>query len=124
MVAEGVSWQVQQWGGQKGKLDSVQLLMLVWQGRTQIQCGVCHQIQELVPECVSLLVQACAQKWNWWQVHRNKGFVGSRRLEGCLLIGANMGMQGKKFLFYLCNMPLQRQLKRSYWQCRWCAHQK
>ena len=39
-------------------------------------------------------------------------------------MGVNMSTQGRKFLFYLYNALLQRQLKCSYWQCGWCAHQK
>ena len=51
-------------------------------------------------------------------------FVGSRRLEGCLLTGVNLRTQGRKLLFYFHNALLQRQLKHSYCQCEWCAHQE
>ena len=49
---------------------------------------------------------------------------GSRRLEGGLLTGANLRTKGRKFLLYLLDALLQRQLKGRYWQCRQGANQE
>ena len=54
----------------------------------------------------------------------DKHFGGSRRLEGGLRMGANLKMEGHKFLLYLLDVILQRQLKGRYWRCRWCANQE
>ena len=51
-------------------------------------------------------------------------FVGSRRLEGSLLMGANLRMQGRKFLFYFLDALLQGQLEGIYLGCWWCANQE
>ena len=54
----------------------------------------------------------------------DKCFVGSRRFEGGLLMGANLRMEGQKFLLYLLDVILWRQLKgKEYWRCGWCANQ-
>ena len=50
--------------------------------------------------------------------------MGSRRLEGGLLMGVNLRTEGRKFLLYLMDMLLQRQLKGRYWWCRWRANQE
>ena len=49
---------------------------------------------------------------------------GSRRLEGGLLMGANLRTKGRKFLLYLLDPLLQRQLKGQYWRCTWQANQE
>ena len=51
-------------------------------------------------------------------------FVGSRRYTGGLLMGVNLSMEGRKFLLYLLDALLQRQLKGRYWWCGWHAHQE
>ena len=51
-------------------------------------------------------------------------FRGSRRLEGSLFRGANLRTKGQKFLLYLLNPLLQRQLKGRYRRCGWCANQE
>ena len=73
MVVEGVSVNmpmlaISEVGEGNGKLEHVQLSMLMWQGRIQTQHQVCCQIRELALECVSLLAWAWAQEQNWWQV--------------------------------------------------------
>ena len=50
--------------------------------------------------------------------------MGSRRLEGGLLIGVNLRMEGRKFLLYLLDTLLQRQLKGRYLGCGWRANQE
>ena len=55
---------------------------------------------------------------------RDKWFGGSRRHEGGLLTGANLRMKGQKFLLYLLDPLLWRQLKGRYWRCAWCANQE
>ena len=56
--------------------------------------------------------------------HGNEGFVGSRRLEGSLLTGANLRMESRQFLLYLLDAPLWRQLKGRYWGYGWCTNQE
>ena len=51
-------------------------------------------------------------------------FGGSRRLEGGLLTGANLRTKGQKFLLYLLDPLLWRQLKGRYWRCVWRANQE
>ena len=55
---------------------------------------------------------------------RDEHFGGSRRLEGSLLMGVNLRMEGQKFLLYLLDTILRRQLKGRYWWCGWCANQE
>ena len=83
--------------------------------------GVCHQIQESAPECVSLSGQAWARERKWGR-RRTDG--GSRRLEGGLLTGANLRTKGQKFLLYLLDLLLWRQLKGRYWWGGWRANQE
>ena len=60
--------------------------------------------------------------------NRNGGgdewFGGSRRLEGGLLTGANLRTKDRKFLLYLLDPLLWRQLKGWCWQGGWCANQE
>ena len=62
--------------------------------------------------------------------HRNgngggdERFGGSRRLEGGLLTGVNLRTKGQKFLLYLLDPLLRRQLKGQYWRGRWRANQE
>ena len=49
---------------------------------------------------------------------------GSSGLEGSLLTGANLRMKGQKFLLYLLDPLLRRQLKGRYWWGGWCANQE
>ena len=39
-------------------------------------------------------------------------------------MGANLRVEGRKFLLYLLDMLLQRQLKGRYWRCGWRANQE
>ena len=39
-------------------------------------------------------------------------------------MGMNLSMEGRKFLLYLLDLVLWRQLKGRYWLCRWHAHQQ
>ena len=39
-------------------------------------------------------------------------------------MGANLRTKGQKFLLYLLDPLLQRQLKGRYWGCGWCANQE
>ena len=39
-------------------------------------------------------------------------------------MGANLRMKGQKFLLYLLDQLLQRQLKGWYWWCTWHANQE
>ena len=55
---------------------------------------------------------------------RDKWFGDSRRLEGGLLMGANLRTKGRKFLLYLLDLLLRRQLKGRYWQCGQGANQE
>ena len=77
------------------------------------------------------------RSWHWsvspfWGRHghgNRKGggderFGGSRRLEGSLLTGANLRTKGRKFLLYLLDPLLRRQLKGQYWRCGWRANQE
>ena len=63
-----------------------------------------------------------------WHGNGNGGgdeqFGGCRRLEGGLLMGANLRTKGQKFLLYLLDTLLWRQLKGWYWWCRWHANQE
>ena len=54
----------------------------------------------------------------------DKWFGGSRRLEGGLLTGANLRTKGQKFLLYLLDPLLWRQLKGQYWRRAWRANQE
>ena len=51
-------------------------------------------------------------------------FGCSRRHEGGLLTGANLRTKGQKFLLYLLDLLLRRQLKGRYWRCMWRANQE